>query len=51
MDWGPSTVEEAAAEWVGGVESAVRAAPRLARYVEIRYEDLLADPRAQIGSA
>jgi hypothetical protein len=48
MPWGPGSVEAAAAEWRDAVDAASAAAPALARYTEVRYEDLLADPHAQI---
>jgi Sulfotransferase family len=44
--WGPSTVREAATEWRDSVLAGRRT--RDARYLEIRYEDLLADPAARI---
>jgi hypothetical protein len=44
--WGPSTVREAAAEWRKSVLAGRRA--HGARYLEVRYEDLLADPRERI---
>lgn len=51
QDWpesGPQTMAAAAAEWRSAVEDARAAAPRLEHYREVRYEDLLADPRAGI---
>ena len=42
--WGPTSVEEAAQVWARSVKSAHAAAPALARYREVRYETLLADP-------
>jgi hypothetical protein len=41
--WGPDSIAEAAREWSDCVRNG-REAARLERYVEIRYEDLLADP-------
>ena len=42
--WGPTSVEEAAQVWARSMKSARAAAPALARYREIGYELLLADP-------
>jgi hypothetical protein len=49
MDWGPATIEEAAAEWRDTV-SAGRADGRALgdRYREVVYEQLLADPRSGV---
>lgn len=44
VEWGPSTVAEAAEKWVGWIERARRQAKRIPHYVEARYEDLVADP-------
>ena len=46
--WGPDTFEEAAQEWQSTVEAARYAGPSLARYREVRYESLIADPEAQM---
>lgn len=46
-DWGPATVGEAAREWRESIEQARAAAPA-ERYLEVRYEELLADPEAGI---
>src|SRR5688572_8976833 len=46
--WGPSSIAEAAEEWRSAIEAAQAAAPRLEHYLEVRYEDLLADPRVGI---
>lgn len=48
QQWGPATYEEAAAEWVTGIESARRAAPRLTRYLEVSYEALVSDPATHV---
>jgi len=48
MEWGPSSIEDAALEWRASV-SATRTGTLPERYVEMRYEDLIADPRAQIA--
>lgn len=44
QSWGPSQIEAAAAMWASAIRSARAAAPGLARYREIRYEELLARP-------
>lgn len=46
--WGPDTYEDAAQEWRETVEAARHDGPSLARYREVRYEDLLADPEARM---
>lgn len=47
--WPPHTVEEAAEEWRSSVAAGRAAAPALGeRLLEVRYEALLADPRAAI---
>lgn len=49
QSWGPNTVEEAAEEWRSSVAAGRKAAPALGeRLLEVRYEDVLADPRAAI---
>jgi sulfotransferase family protein len=47
MSWFDGSLEDAAAEWRRSVLAA-RSGPRPERYVEIRYEDLLADPGRRI---
>jgi hypothetical protein len=49
MQWGPTTIEQAAEEWRTTVEDAHRGAESLApgRYHEVLYEDLVANPRAR----
>jgi hypothetical protein len=42
--WGPDTIEDAAREWRESVDAGRAAGPRLERYHEVRYEELLADP-------
>jgi hypothetical protein len=42
--WGPTTMADAAEEWRSAVDAARADAPGLARYREVRYEELLADP-------
>lgn len=47
--WGPATVAEAAEEWRSSVAAGLAAAPALGdRLLEVRYEELLSEPRAQI---
>ena len=49
MPWGPETLEEAAEEWRKSVQDAREGAAAVGdRYVEVIYETLLGDPRAQI---
>lgn len=45
--WGPATIEEAAREWTRAVRSARELAGR-SGYHEVRYEELLADPEAEL---
>jgi hypothetical protein len=47
QEWGPATMAEAAAEWASAIRDA-RAA-NVSRYVEVGYEDLLADPVRRVG--
>ena len=47
QEWGPKTMREAAEEWRGSVEAA-RGARKPARFREVRYEQLLADPPAAL---
>jgi hypothetical protein len=44
VDFGPDEVGEAAREWVEGIGKARRQARRVRHYLELRYEDLVADP-------
>jgi hypothetical protein len=44
VDFGPDTVAEAAQQWAAGIAKAKRQAKRVRRYMELRYEDLVADP-------
>lgn len=46
--WGPETYEDAAEEWRTTVEAARECGPSLARYREVRYETLIADPESQM---
>jgi hypothetical protein len=42
MSWGPTVIREAAEEWRSSVEAGRKGGATLARYSEVRYEDLLA---------
>jgi Sulfotransferase family len=44
VDFGPDDVGEAARDWVEGIGKARRQARRVRHYLELRYEDLVADP-------
>ena len=44
VHFGPSTIEGAAEKWRAEVTKARRQGPTLPHYLEIRYEDLIADP-------
>jgi hypothetical protein len=44
----PSSLEVAAYEWHKRVITARRAAPAVGHYMEVRYEDLVREPRAQL---
>lgn len=47
--WGPTTIRGAAEEWRRSVEAGLAAAPALGnRLLEVRYEALLANPRAGV---
>jgi hypothetical protein len=47
MSWGPDTIEGAAAEWRDAIEAAQAGAGAMGdRFLELRYERLLEDPRA-----
>jgi hypothetical protein len=48
-DWGPDEPRHAAEEWRTAIESARTAAANNANYREVRYEDLLADPRGVLA--
>jgi Sulfotransferase family len=47
-EWGPRTAAECAHHWVSRVERGQKAARHLgtARYLEVRYEDMVADPES-----
>jgi len=51
-NWGPRTLVSAAKMWTQRVGSAQRAGRALGpeRYLELRYEELVADPRAALGA-
>ena len=42
--WGPAEVETAARQWGSAIEAARVASPHVPRYLEVRYEELLARP-------
>ena len=44
VHFGPETVAEAARKWSSELAKARRQGPRLPYYLEVRYEDLIADP-------
>jgi sulfotransferase family protein len=47
--WGPENVAEGAREWRAAIETARAGAGNSARYLEVRYEDLHADPSNRIA--
>ena len=50
MSWGPDTIEEAATEWRDAVQAGRAGAALMGeRYLEVRYEQLLEDPRTRIA--
>jgi hypothetical protein len=51
VSWGPSTASEAAELWVELIGGARRKAGRLPHYLELRYEDLIADPEPVVRAA
>ena len=48
QQWGPENVADGAREWRAAIETA-RAGAHLDRYLEVRYEDLHADPAPRIS--
>jgi hypothetical protein len=48
MNWGPSTVPEAAFRWKKRILRAREQVPRIGQYVELRYEDLVLDSEATL---
>ena len=49
QQWGPGNVAEGAREWRASIETARAGAQGSDRYLEVRYEDLHADPPARIA--
>jgi Sulfotransferase family len=49
QQWGPRNVAEAAQEWRSAIEAARAGAGDSGRYLEVRYEDLHADPATRIA--
>jgi Sulfotransferase family len=49
QQWGPENVAEGAREWRAAIETARAGAGDSARYLEVRYEDLHADPATRIA--
>jgi hypothetical protein len=49
QQWGPESVAEGAREWRASIETARAGAGDSERYLEVRYEDLHADPRQRIA--
>ena len=49
QQWGPENVAEGAREWRAAIETARAGAGDSARYLEVRYEDLHADPATRIS--
>jgi hypothetical protein len=45
QEWGPGGIREAATQWREAITSARAAASSLPRYLEVRYEELMGDPR------
>jgi Sulfotransferase family len=48
-NWGPQNVAKGAEEWRTAIEAARQGAGNSERYLEVRYEDLLADPETRIS--
>lgn len=48
QDWGPDTIADAAAEWRDAVRSGLDAGLDSTRYMEVRYERMLADREREI---
>jgi hypothetical protein len=50
MPWGPDDLADAAQEWVDAVQQGRAEGQRLQHYTEVRYEELLADPRGGVAA-
>ena len=48
VDFGPDAVADSARDWAEGIDRARRQARRLRHYLELRYEDLVADPETVV---
>ena len=48
QEWGPTRMADAAEEWRSAVAEARQHGPELTRFLEVRYEALLADPAGQL---
>jgi hypothetical protein len=48
VPWGPSTIAEAAAMWARDIKRARRQGQRVGHYMELRYEDLVAEPEERL---
>jgi hypothetical protein len=48
QDWGPGSIRAAAEEWVTSVSKARLDGKNLEHYFEVRYEEMLADPRPHV---
>jgi hypothetical protein len=44
VSWGPATIEDAAVQWTGQIRRARRKSRFVEHYMELRYEELVADP-------
>jgi hypothetical protein len=51
VSWGPQSAAEAADRWVSDIERARKMARRLPHYIEVRYEELVADPEPALRRA
>lgn len=49
QEWGPGGIREAAEQWRDAITSARATSAGLERYVEVRYEDLMEDPRTRVA--
>lgn len=49
QEWGPGGVRSAAEQWRDAITAARSAAPGLKRYREVRYEELMRDPRGGVA--